>query len=187
MDNPEKETVTCKYYQVEELPPLMYDLDNSLSFFRLNISSPPCHFEELYTLLTSNNLKFDILCISETRLKLISSITSISISITSITSISLPGYNIEYTTTELSNGGTLICIKNDIKYELRKDLPIYKSKELESTFIEVIQPDKNKNIIIGCIYRHPVMELSEFNNIFKHLSTTNYNIISYNIKISNPY
>ena len=41
MDNPENKTVTGKYYQVEELPPLMSDLDNSLSFFHLNISSLP--------------------------------------------------------------------------------------------------------------------------------------------------
>ena len=60
MDNPENKTVTGKYYQVEELSLLMVDLDNSLSFFHLNISSLPFHYEELYTLLTSNNLKFDI-------------------------------------------------------------------------------------------------------------------------------
>ena len=43
MDNPENETVSGKYYQVEELPPLMSDLDNSLSFFHLNILSLPFH------------------------------------------------------------------------------------------------------------------------------------------------
>ena len=43
MDNPENETVTGKYYQVKEVPPLMSDLDNSLSFFQLNISSLPFH------------------------------------------------------------------------------------------------------------------------------------------------
>ena len=47
IDNPENETVTVKYYQVEELPALMSDLDNSLSFFHLNMSSLPFHFEEL--------------------------------------------------------------------------------------------------------------------------------------------
>ena len=144
MDNPENETVTGKYYQVEELPPLMSDSDNSLSLFHLNISSLPFYIDELDTLLTPNNLRFDILCISETGLKL----------------VYLRGYDIEYTTTESSNGGTLIYIKNDVKYELRKGLQIYKSKELESTFIEVIQPDKNK------IYRHPVMKVSGFNNSF---------------------
>ena len=120
-DNPENVTVTGKYYQVEELPPLMPDLDNSLSFFYLNISSLPFHFEELYTLLTSNNLMLDILCISGIRLKL---------NKTSLTSISLPDYNIEYTTTESNIGGNLIYIKNGIKYKLRKDLQIYKNKEL---------------------------------------------------------
>ena len=157
MDNPENESVTGKYYQVEELPSLMSDLDNSLSFFNLNISSLPFYFEEIYTVLTSNNLKFDILCISETILKL---------NKTSLASISFPGYNRAYTTTELGNGGTVLYIKNDIKYKLRKDLQIYKSKELQSTFIEVIEPGKNKIIIAGCIYCNPVMELSEFNNSF---------------------
>ena len=44
---------------------------------------------------------------------------------------------------------------------------IYKSKELESTFVEVLEPGMSKNnMIIGCIYRHHSMELSEFNNHF---------------------
>ena len=102
MDIPKNKTVTGKYYQVEEIPPLISDLDNRLSFFHLNISSLSFRYEELYTLLTSNNLEFDIICISEIRLKL---------NKTSLTSISLPGYNIEYTTTESSNGGTLIYLK----------------------------------------------------------------------------
>ena len=42
---------------------------------------------------------------------------------------------------------------------------IYKSCELESTFIEMINPKKT-NIIIGCIYRHPSMDLNEFSNIY---------------------
>ena len=41
------------------------------------------------------------------------------------------------------------------------DLNIYKSNELESTFIEVLNPKKS-NIIIGCIYKHPSMDLNYF-------------------------
>ena len=52
-----------------------------------------------------------------------------------------------------------------MKYKLRKNLQIYVSKELDSAFIEVIQPGKNKNIT-GCIYRHPVMELSHILQTF---------------------
>ena len=40
---------------------------------------------------------------------------------------------------------------------------MYKSKQLESVFIEICYKNK-KNIIVGCIYRHPVMDLDEFNN-----------------------
>ena len=42
----------------------------------------------------------------------------------------------------------------------------YKKKELESTFIEIINPN-NKNIIVGC-YRHPCINPSEFNDVYLH-------------------
>ena len=79
----------------------------------------------------------------------------------------MSGYNIEHTPTESSNDGTLIYIKQGINYKLRKHLQVYKSKEPESTFVEVLETGMPKNnMIIGCIYRHPSMELSEFNNHF---------------------
>ena len=42
---------------------------------------------------------------------------------------------------------------------------IYKSAGLESTFIEIINRKKS-NILVGCIYRHPVMDLNEFNDYY---------------------
>ena len=36
----------------------------------------------------------------------------------------------------------------------------YKSKQLGSTFIEVIQ--NKETFIVGCIYIHPSMEISDF-------------------------
>ena len=39
------------------------------------------------------------------------------------------------------------------------DLKIYSSGHFESTFIEIIFPNK-ENMIIGCIYRHPTSTLS---------------------------
>ena len=39
---------------------------------------------------------------------------------------------------------------------------MYKSKELESVFIEIDIPGK-KNQIYGCIYRHPCMDIDLFN------------------------
>ena len=40
---------------------------------------------------------------------------------------------------------------------------IYKTHELESTFTETINPRKS-NIILGVVYRHPTMDLNEFND-----------------------
>ena len=45
------------------------------------------------------------------------------------------------------------------------------SRELESVFIEILMP-RNKNVIIGCVYRRLNMQLSEFNECFlSELST----------------
>ena len=71
----------------------------------------------------------------------------------------------EFTPTESSAGGTLLYIANHLSYKSRNDLNIYKKSELESTFIEVINPQKS-NIIIGSIYRHPSMDLDDFNKNF---------------------
>ena len=43
---------------------------------------------------------------------------------------------------------------------------MYKSKELESVFIEIMTKSKEKNIVIGCIYKHPKLTIEEFNNQF---------------------
>ena len=40
---------------------------------------------------------------------------------------------------------------------------IYKTHELESTFIETINPKKS-NIILGIVYQQPTMDLNEFND-----------------------
>ena len=45
---------------------------------------------------------------------------------------------------------------------------IYQKFELESTFVEIINPKKS-NIIVGTIYSHPKMDVTEFNNILNNL------------------
>ena len=51
-------------------------------------------------------------------------------------------------------------------------LSIYKSCELELTFIEIYTP-KETNIVIGCIYKHPNMNLDEFNHLSQFLIAPN--------------
>ena len=71
----------------------------------------------------------------------------------------------ESTPTAASCESALLYINKNINFKVRNDLKIYKYKELESVFIEIINR-KGKNTIVGCIYRHPCMEGTEFNDAF---------------------
>ena len=61
-------------------------------------------------------------------------------------------------------------------------MKIYKEKLLESVFIEVLSKSKNKNTIVGCIYKHPGLTTQDFNFDFQQplldkLATENKNIV----------
>ena len=77
----------------------------------------------------------------------------------------MKGYSHESCLTEPAVGGILLYISSNLSYKPRNDLFIYKSTELELTFIEILSPKKT-NVIMGCIYRHPHMHLNEFNDYY---------------------
>ena len=115
------------------------------------------------------NFKFDFICISESKIKEGSEPR---------TDIKIDGYQPPVgTPTEAEKGGVLIYAKIGINCKPRTDLNIYKSKELESYFLEVIDP-KETNSIVGVIYRHPSMDTCTFNeeylkNLAEKLSSEN--------------
>ena len=82
---------------------------------------------------------------------------------TSLTSnINLNNYSFAFTPTESTAGGTLPYIANHLSYKSRNDLNLYIANQLESTFIEIIN-SRQSNIIVGCLYEHPVMDVADFN------------------------
>ena len=84
---------------------------------------------------------------------------------TSVTqNIELSNYSFEHTPTESSAGGTLLYIANHLPYKTKK----YKKIDLESTFVEIINPKKS-NIIVGTIFIQPKMDVTGFNNILNNL------------------
>jgi hypothetical protein len=146
--------VDCQYYDINKLCSHKFDIINSMSFFHLNISSLQKHFEDLNILLSLINFEISIIGITETRLKKDSPPTH---------PIIIKNYNFEHTPTESSCGGTLLYLSNKLIYKRRDDLIIYAPNYLESTFVEIIF-SKKSNVIVGCIYRHPSMDIKEFNN-----------------------
>ena len=86
--------------------------------------------------------QFDLICISESKIQK---------NIAPKTDIGLPGFQTPLSTpSEAKKGGVLIYIKNGIDFKPRPDLSMYKVKELESLFIEMINPT-SKNTLIGCV------------------------------------
>ena len=140
-------------------------------------------FEELGELLHEINIKFSVVGISESKLRA---------NLNPLSNTTLKNYNIEHTTTESEKSGTLLYISSELNYKVRSDLKMYKTKELESIFIEIINK-KGKNQIIGCIYKHPKMLISEFcedvlNDLTEKLSKENTEIYlmgDFNINLLN--
>ena len=122
-----------------------------MSFFQINTCSPSKNIEELEYLIKNG---FDVVGIRESRIKKNNC---------PINSINVKEYSYDSCPTEYSEGGTLLYISNLLSYKARSDLSIYQSTELESIFIEILS-SKKKNVIVACIYRHPYMNLNEFND-----------------------
>ena len=79
-----------------------------------------------------------------------------------ISNIEIPGYHkFLYDGSSTTHGGTGFHIKNSLAYKKREDLKLKSPApgEFESTFLEIIIPNK-KNLIVGCIYRHHSSSIS---------------------------
>ena len=95
----------------------------------INSCSLKKNFEDLEYLFKATNKNFDVIAISDWELWKTQIYLKILIYIY---------YSVEFTPTESHAGGTLPYTNNKLSYKLRQDLCIYKSSELESTFIEII-------------------------------------------------
>ena len=104
-------TISCDYYDLKDFQEIKIK-QQDFSLLHLNISSLSCHINDLVNFLALLNTKFDVICITETRLSHKNPIT---------TNIELPGYNTEQTPTESSAGGALIYISQNLSYKRRTD------------------------------------------------------------------
>ena len=151
--------INWRYYSVREFNNLKIDPKSALSICHTNIASLSKHFDDLHLLLSSLKIKFNIIGITEHKIYKDAIPT---------TNIDIEGYwPFVYDPTSSSHGGTGFFISESINYKKRDDLKFNSCGDFESTFIEIILPSK-KNLIIGCIYRHPSSPISikDFNTTF---------------------
>ena len=148
--------INSKYYDVMEFNNLKIR-DSAFGFFHLNIASLSKHFDNLYNLITLMKFKFPIIGLTEHKIG-----KNLPVS-----NVNIPGYNFCFDHTKSTHGGTGFFISEKLTFKKRDDLQIVLDSSLESTFIEIVLSNR-KNILCGCIYRHPHMSINEFNE--KYLS-----------------
>jgi len=156
------DNIDSKYYPVNEFQNL--NIQKSFNIFHSNVNGLDTHFENLHTFLSNSNTpSFDIINITET-----SQVNGQNFK----TNVTIEGYDLYHTETLTAKGGTAIFIKNSYDTFERNDLKI-KHNDFESTWIE-IKNKNSKNIISGCIYRHPRYDMKEFlQYLDKTLTTIN--------------
>ena len=79
----------------------------------------------------------------------------------------MEGYELFHTPSKISKGGTAVYVNKSFDSLERNDIKI-NTDEFESTWVE-IKNKKSKNILVGCIYRHPHNNFKEF---FQYLDET---------------
>ena len=132
-----------KYYTPSEFVSSKFSRDN-FSMFHINIASLSLHFEDLKILLQILDHSFDIIAVSETKIK---------DGFDPITNFHIDGYNFVHTPTKTDFGGVGLFIKKKYTVKPRDDLSLSVQTIYESIFIE-LESDSSKNLVIGTIYRH---------------------------------
>ena len=146
-------TVNSKYYNVSNFNKIKIDKKSSFGLIHVNIASLNKHFDDLHELLSRLKFDFDVIGISEHKIGKDSRPSN---------NITLSGYDeFIFEPTGTTHGGAGFYIKNGIDYIVRHDLKLNTPSFFEAKFVEIILPDR-KNLIIGCIYRHPSESIREF-------------------------
>ena len=143
------DNIQSKYYTVGEFINEKFS-PNKFSIIHLNIASLQLHIDELRSLLYGLKLKFDIICISESRL----------FDDKPLVNIDIDGYHFVHTPTATRAGGVGMYINSQLDFNILNSLSLCHPNVSESIFVEIKHPTK-KNIIVGTIYRHHTA-VSEF-------------------------
>ena len=104
----------------------------------MNIASLQAHINELKQLLAIVKKPFDIIEITETKLREDMDILG---------NISINGYKFESTPTSTFFGGAALYIRDNLHYRVRTDLSFSETNVGESIFIEITQVQR-KNILV---------------------------------------
>ena len=148
--------IKTPYYSVDEFQQIQND---DFSVLHLNIRSLQKNFDSFRMFVNECKTTFDVICLSETWRE-----TEVS----NNTLYALPNYTIIELPRDSGKrgGGLLMYLSNNHSYSIRKKF-ITSNKNFESLFIEVVS--KNKNIVVGVLYKPPNGKCDVFKNHLKSI------------------
>ena len=121
--------IDCKYYNYDKFSEMNFNQSKSFSILHYNIHSIERHIEEFRIALSLFDFQYDIICISESKLRK---------DCEPKVDISIEGYQSPVgTSTEATKGGVLIYAKIGINFKPRNDLILYKKRNLNHFLLKL--------------------------------------------------
>ena len=126
--------------------------NKSFNLFHTNVNGLENKFEKLQNFLNSTNMDLDIVAISETSQR-----GDIPFSM----NVNISGYHKPFSLgSKSARGRVAIFAKENLNVWERDDLN-FVCNQFESVWVE-IEVKNSKNIVCGCLYRHPNSDINDF-------------------------
>ena len=162
--------INSKYYQIDEFQ----NVPKSQQFkpFHTNINGLSSHFDDFHNMLTQTNSDFDVINMTETSENNDSSFP---------TNISLDGYKYPYILliSKFFKGWCCNIYVKDCFTSFKRENLCQSNDQFETVWVEINQVN-SKNILLGCIYRHPGTDPSvltdHLNQILLSIAKENKNV-----------
>ena len=156
MASPNSNIRDCKYYTLLELADAMKsNKSNDIMVIHFNLRSLP-----------KNKYKMEEFLLQLPNLPHIIAITETKLNSSNLDQAELENYRFEHVDSASNAGGVGVYIRNDLKYLSKSDIAV-NSEDCENIFIEIInkpRKKRQKNILIGLVYRHPKVSFTSFQN-----------------------
>ncbi|KAL7374674.1 hypothetical protein ABVT39_005135 [Epinephelus coioides] len=152
-DNNFFSTINNNCYYTDEQYNQTINTDNKLSIIHFNSRSMYANFSNIKDYLCQFIKPFNIIAISETRINVDKGVD-----------FELDGYELSYINREnKSGGGVAVYVDISLNYRVVQNMSTATDNLFECITIEICK-EKNKNVIISCIYRAPGANTELFSN-----------------------
>ena len=162
--------LNSKYHSVKDFQELK--IEKNFNIFHANVNGLESKFDNLEIFLGGSASAIDIVAITE---------TSEDAENSFIRNVEMEGYELFKTPTNSLKGGTALYVNRAFNAFERVDLKA-QNDVMEAVWVEIKNP-KNKNIVCGCVYRHPKKLKPDYIEFNKYMDSTLNKLVQENKEV----